>query len=86
MAVELIMSRKGRTGFDEMMKIWRFCEERFGKTNYLNTWDGNFADDTDDWVAFKFWDESMATYLKLMCPDLMTRDEFNFREFNQFDD
>jgi hypothetical protein len=77
MPVELIMRRKGHTEFDKMIVIWKFCEERFGKTNYLNTWGGDFADDTDNYVAFKFWDEQMATYLKLTYPELMTREEFD---------
>lgn len=78
MTVELIMRRKGHTEFEKMMTIWRFCEERFGKPNCFYTWDGGFADDTDNYVAFNFWDESMATYLKLVYPELMSREEFEY--------
>lgn len=81
MSVELIMRRIGQKEFDKMMVIWRFCEERFGKPDYFKTWDGNFADDTDEYVAFKFWDESMATYLKLTYPELMSREEFDNKDY-----
>ena len=77
MTVELIAPRKRPADFEKMIKIHKFCEERFGKTNCFFTWDVNFADDTDDYCSFKFWDESMATYLKLNYPEMMSREEFD---------
>ena len=78
---ELITRRSGAHHFIKMTVIRRFCEERFGKPNCFYTWDGNFADNTNDYWAFQFWDESMATFLKLTYPDLMTREEFDTKEY-----
>jgi hypothetical protein len=58
-----------------------WCKEMFGKPIWLVTWDGNFANDTEDYCAFKFWDEQMATYLKLTYPELMTREEFDNKDY-----
>ena len=78
MSTELITARSGKN-FYHMMEIWKWCEEHFGKTNCFYTWDGNFADHTDDWVAFTFWDEKLDTLVKLKFPDMMSREEFENR-------
>ena len=64
-----------------MVEIWNFCTARFGKPDYFKTWDASFADSTDDWVAFTFWDEALAVYVKLVYPGLMTRNDFDFRDY-----
>lgn len=84
-SIELITSRKHATGFNRMIEIHKFCEERFGKYNNLATWDTAFTNHTDDWVSFIFWNEEYATFLKLVYPDLMTREEFDSRRVTEFD-
>jgi hypothetical protein len=80
---ELITRRRGHEDFEKMLKIIKFCEKQFGKTNCFYTWDINFADDTEDYCAFKFWDNSMASYLKLIYPELMTREQFDNRIYDE---
>lgn len=76
MTVSFITSRKGNANFDKMISMWNWCTETFGKANCFYTWDGDFADDTDDWVRFRFYDESLGTMFKLMYPHVMSQEEF----------
>ena len=65
-----------RRPFDQFMKIWRWCEEVFGKPDVFATWDGDFADQTDDWVRFKFYRDEMASAFILQWNDFcISREE-----------
>jgi hypothetical protein len=81
MSVELIVSRSGRKNFEHMGAIYDYCVATFGKHDCFVTWDVSFADNTDDWVAFKFWDEKLATMLKLVYPEMLSREEFENRRW-----
>lgn len=85
MTIAYITKRTGKDNFDRMMVMWKWCERNFGKPDYLTTWDGNFADDTEDWVKFTFYDEAIATWFILMFPEVMAEDQFRWRLFEPLD-
>ena len=64
-----------------MVAIYDYCVATFGKHDCFVTWDVGFADNTDDWVGFTFWDEKLATMLKLVYPEMMSREEFENRQW-----
>jgi hypothetical protein len=73
--IPFVVSRKP-ADFDQFMKIWKWCEAAFGKPCYFTTWDGDFADHTDDWVRFKFYKDEMASAFVMQWGDYcLTKDE-----------
>ena len=74
--ISLIAPRRYNADYEKMVKIWDWCILTFGKANAFYTWDAGFADSSDDWVKFVFYDESLATMFKLMYPHTMSQEEF----------
>lgn len=60
--------RRGTTAeYENMIMLWKWCEEMFGKQEYdETTWCTHFTNsDNDDEVTFVFYDEGMATLFAL---------------------
>lgn len=75
----------GNTHFNNMLTMWKWCEKNFGKPDYFKTWNGDFADSTDDWVKFTFYKEEYASWFRLMYPEAMTEEQFKWRNFDSDD-
>ena len=73
--VEYIVARKTEQDFALMYKIYDFCETNFGKSRYYENWALNFADDTDDWARFSFYNAEYAVFAKMTFPDLLLTEE-----------
>lgn len=80
--IELIIPRKTNSEFLRMNEINDYCTSMFGKADYGTTWALGFTDHTsDNWVSFKFYDNSLATFVKLMYPDMLSREEFEDQQW-----
>ena len=77
---ELITCRSG-PAYDNMIKIHDNFVEKFGMCDAYFTWDIVFADSTDNYVSFRFWKDDMATIAKLSFPELMSRTEFDNKDY-----
>jgi hypothetical protein len=58
-----------------MLTIWDWCSATFGKDNG-STWDASFADSSDDWVKFIFYDDKLGTMFRLVYPEFLPLEEF----------
>lgn len=61
--------------FDRMVKITKWCEEVFGKMDYLR-WNLNFAYGTEDYVEFSFrQDQDASAFVFQWSDDCIGREE-----------
>ena len=64
--ISFVIARRTTRDFENMFKMWQWLEDKFGKTDYYKTWDGDFAYmNTDNFVRFRFWDEKIATWFAI---------------------
>ena len=65
-----IVRRTGNQHYTEMMRIYKWCVNTFGPPEYNSTnWKCDFYEDSDNFVEFSFYDESMATQFVLVHRD-----------------
>ena len=80
-----IVPRHGKT-YDQMIKIHDWCQEAFGKEDYVR-WNINFARGTEDYVEFDFRDEKDAMWFELRWVDYcVSKDqqwELGFRSWDE---
>ena len=55
-----IVPRAPHSAFEQMIKIYDWCEDAFGKIDHVR-WNVNFARNTEDYVEFDFRDEADAS-------------------------
>jgi hypothetical protein len=73
--ISFVVNRGGKH-FDDMAKMWNWCEKQYGKPDYSTTWAGEFAYiGTEDFVRFIFYNEAMATWFALQFTEYILEDD-----------
>lgn len=76
MTTALSIPRKSYADFDHLNEIAKYCADMFGVSVVSETWSVNFSEESDDYATFTFYDDELATVVKLRFPDMLTPDEF----------
>lgn len=75
--IEYILPRKTGADFVLMNRVHRYCEENFGQSNYCHNWGIGWANDTDDWVKFTFYNAEYAVFIQLKFPELIAKEDWD---------
>lgn len=76
MATRLYHKRVGHKEFDRMIEISRWIEKSFGRPDYHKNYTITFADHTDDYTMWIFFDDTMAFWTQNRWPELLTMEQW----------
>lgn len=63
---------------DRLIEVSKWVEAQFGKADYHKNYGLDFADYTDDWACFTFYDDTMGFWTQNRWQDIMlTETEWN---------
>jgi hypothetical protein len=72
------IDRMGITAWDSMERlitVSKWVEQQFGRADYHTNYTMNFADHTDDWAVFQFYDSTQAFWTQARWADWMLTQE-----------
>jgi hypothetical protein len=77
--IKFIVRRKTHEEFEQMLKIHYWCEEAFGRVDYVR-WNCGFADDSEHYVYYSFSKREDASAFVFQWDQYCLSDEQKFHE------
>lgn len=68
----------GHKAMERLVEVHYWVTDQFGKPDYHKNYDLDFADGTDDWACYTFYDDTMGFWTQnRWADDMLTEQQWN---------